>query len=318
MSDFASAAMLRVLQAGMRRLGLQSPAQQWLDQATVPLNAKQQLVMRVMNDRGIAALLQLGQGLHDLQHDSLMPMLIHKGQPLRVLQAWLRLERYMHSRHRIEQTILSDRKVQHRHFSVRAGTSPSAAEDLVVLGVLIALLQSAGCQQLDVKLPGGLKLWPWQDSPTQQSELRDVFAREKTHTWRITWDNVNVQPKPEIATATNIESYVALSYSERIVQLSSQTLGEALSVEQAAQKLGYSTRSLQRKLRIEGACYIDIMANRRAQRASQMLSSQESSLAEIGFACGYTDQAHFCRDFKRRVGMSPMIFRENSVFDVSK
>lgn len=309
MSDFASAAMLRVLQAGMRRLGLQSPAQQWLDQATVPLNAKQQLVMQVMNECGIAALLQVGQGLHDLQHDSLMPMLIHKGQPLRVLQAWLRLERYMHSRHRIEQSILSDRSVQHRHFSVRAGTSPSAAEDLVVLGVLIALLQRAGCQRVQASLRNTLQLWPWQDKPDQQAALQEAFAKAQTHEWCIAWEAVDGVAKVMPPSAM---SEACATLSEHIQNQARQTLGEAVSLGEAARQLGQSVRSLQRKLKDEGARYVDLIANVRAERASQMLSRQQPSLAEIGFACGYTDQAHFCRDFKRRVGMSPLRYREHA------
>jgi hypothetical protein len=148
MSDFASAAMLRVLHAGMGRLGLRSPVKQWLKQATVPLDAKLQLVATVLRERGTSSLLFLGQGIHDLKHDSLMPMLIHPGQPLRVLRAWLRLERYLHSKHRIAQTSINELVVEHKHFSIKDGSEPSPAEDLVVIGVFIALLQNAGCNEL--------------------------------------------------------------------------------------------------------------------------------------------------------------------------
>lgn len=312
MSDFASAAMLRVLHAGMRRIGLQSPAQQWLELATVPLDAKRQLVGQVLQERSMAALLQLGQGLHDIQHDSLMPLLIRPGQPLAALHAWLRLERYLHSKHRIEQTVLNKCAVAHRHVSIKAETAPSAAEDLVVLGVLLALLESAGCQQLEAKLANGLKLWPWQDSPAQQSALREAFAKSQTHAWSITWAAVNAQPAQDSA-----ELAVALSLSERITKLASQTSSEALPLTHVAKALGHSERSLQRKLKAEGVRYVDIIANTRAERASKMLARKQSSLAEIGFACGYTDQAHFCRDFKRRVGMSPLTFREHSTAKVS-
>lgn len=310
MSDFASAAMLRVLHAGMRRMGLQSPAQQWLEQATVPLDAKQQLVMQVLKERGISALLYLGQGLHDLQHDSLMPMLIHPGQPLRALQAWLRLERYLHSKHRIEQTILNEKTVQHRHFSIKAGTNPSAAEDLVVLGVLIALLQCTGCQNVQASLQGKLQLWPWQDAPAQKSALREAFAKGQTHEWRIEWAAVDGCAKVIDASAVDQAS---ATLSLRIQNLAAQTSGQALALEEAAQQLGLSTRSLQRKLKAEGTRYVDIVASARAQRASAMLSRHQPGLAEVGFACGYTDQAHFCRDFKRRVGMSPLRYREHAL-----
>ena len=313
MSDFASAAMLRVLHAGMRRMGLQSPAQQWLETATVPLDAKRQLVAHVLQERGIGALLQLGQGLHDVQHDSLMPLLIRPGQPLVALHAWLRLERYMHSKHRIEQTVLSQTAVAHRHISIKANSAPSPAEDWVVLGVLIALLQRAGCQHLEVTVANDLKIWPSNETPVSANDLQTVFTSAETHTWRITWKDVHASPALDTYQTVRSEPSGVLSMSERVALLAEQTLAEALSLEHAAQTLGHSKRSLQRKLNMEGTRYVDIIAHARAERASNMLSKREPSLAEIGFSCGYTDQAHFCRDFKRRVGMSPLKYREHSV-----
>jgi AraC-like DNA-binding protein len=312
MSDFASAAMLRVLHAGMRRMGLPSPAQQWLEQATVPLDAKRQLVGQVLQERGIAALLQLGQGLHDVQHDSLMPLLIHPGQPMRVLQAWLRLERYLHSKHRIAQTVLTQQAVQHRHFSVKTGSAPSAAEDLVVLGVLIALLQNTGCQDVEASLAHGLKLWPWQDYPAQKAALRDAFGKEQTHEWRISWTAVAAREIHSGSQDTHIEEKASTTISARVQLLALQSLSQALSLDDVARLLGHSTRSLQRKLKLEGTRYVDVIANARAERASRLLSLGQPGLAEVGFDCGYTDQAHFCRDFKRRVGISPLHYRESS------
>ena len=32
-------------------------------------------------------------------------------------------------------------------------------------------------------------------------------------------------------------------------------------------------------------------------------------LAEVGFLCGYADQAHFTREFRRRVGLPPERYR---------
>jgi AraC-like DNA-binding protein len=310
MNDFASAAMLRVLHAGMGKLGLRSPVKQWLRQATVPLDAKQQLVGKVLRARGISSLLFLGQGIHDMKHDSLMPMLIHPGQPLRILRAWLRLERYLHSKHRIAQTIVNDQMVQHQHFSIKAGSAPSPAEDLVVAGVLIALLQNAGCNGLEVHLMNGVKLWPWQDSPAQFAALKEAVENDQTHDWRIHWHSVEDVLSTD-QPSTEEKNLSSASLSIRIRDLALQSLGEPMSLASAAAQLMQSTRSLQRKLQLEGASYVDLIATARAERASHMLSiSSQPALAEIGFACGYTDQAHFCRDFKRRVGMSPARFRE--------
>jgi AraC-like DNA-binding protein len=310
-SDFASASMLRMLHAGMRRLGLQSPAQQWLAHATVPLDAKQQLVMQVMQHQGAAALLQLGQGVHEMQHDSLVPLLIHMGDPLRMLASWLRLERYLHSKHRIKQTVLHPCCVLHQHISIRAGTAPNAAEDLVVLGVLIALLQSTGCDDVDAALENGTQVWPIQHAPEAQIALQLAFENRHTHSWRISWRaNQTLPAAARTKATTNFAADTNLS--QRLQSLLSQTHDVPLSVADAAQRLGQSTRSLQRHLHLEGVRYVDMVATARAQCAAHLLAKPVPSLAEIGFSCGYTDQAHFCRDFKRRVGISPLRYRENS------
>ncbi|HBF30747.1 AraC family transcriptional regulator [Rhizobium sp.] len=46
----------------------------------------------------------------------------------------------------------------------------------------------------------------------------------------------------------------------------------------------------------------------RANRARRLITSGES-LADVAAACGYADQSHMTREFKRRYGMTPAAFR---------
>jgi AraC-like DNA-binding protein len=39
------------------------------------------------------------------------------------------------------------------------------------------------------------------------------------------------------------------------------------------------------------------------------LLHSEAPLAEVGFLCGFSDQAHFTRAFKRQVGLTPARYR---------
>jgi len=48
---------------------------------------------------------------------------------------------------------------------------------------------------------------------------------------------------------------------------------------------------------------------RRLQRATSMLSERSRSVAEIAADCGFFDQAHFCRIFKRCTGFTPSAYR---------
>jgi AraC-like DNA-binding protein len=36
-----------------------------------------------------------------------------------------------------------------------------------------------------------------------------------------------------------------------------------------------------------------------------------AAVSEIGFLCGYSDQAHFTREFKRATGITPSKYRES-------
>jgi AraC family transcriptional regulator len=56
----------------------------------------------------------------------------------------------------------------------------------------------------------------------------------------------------------------------------------------------------------------EYIRKRRIERASELLSSSELSLAEIASACGFSDQSHFCALFKKHSGMTPAKFRNLS------
>ena len=50
----------------------------------------------------------------------------------------------------------------------------------------------------------------------------------------------------------------------------------------------------------------------RVSRARTLLVASDLSLVEIADECGFADQAHFSREFKRRVGSTPLRFRRAS------
>jgi AraC-like DNA-binding protein len=44
-------------------------------------------------------------------------------------------------------------------------------------------------------------------------------------------------------------------------------------------------------------------------QACAMLAGSEDPLPAIGYACGFSDQAHFTRAFRQRVSMTPGAYR---------
>lgn len=306
MSDFASAAMVKVLQAGAKRLGMSLTLNESPSGATVPLASKREVIEQVVRQRGLGDLLRLGQGLLDVKQDPTLTLLLFTGQPLATMRAWLRLERFVHSRHRIVQTIHSEQKLEHRHVSLTSGAVPSPFEDLVVLGVLIALLQRCGVEGIEARSIDNAPLWPLpQDAHVS---IKQVVDRGVSAHWVLNWSSVH-GPK-----SVSIEPSILIVQSTRIdeacVSWLASRLSDDTSVDTLAQAMGISRRSLQRRLGEFGVKYVDLLGRARAQHAAQMLVSSKQALAHIGFACGYSDQAHFSRDFKRRLGLTPAQFRD--------
>jgi AraC family transcriptional regulator len=56
----------------------------------------------------------------------------------------------------------------------------------------------------------------------------------------------------------------------------------------------------------------EFVRKRRIDKASELLSQSDLSLAEIASACGFSDQSHFCALFKKHSGMTPAKFRNLS------
>lgn len=60
-----------------------------------------------------------------------------------------------------------------------------------------------------------------------------------------------------------------------------------------------------------GACPMTYVATRRVERAKLMMTSSRGRLSDIALACGFVDQPHLNRYFRRVVGMSPGLWRRN-------
>jgi AraC-like DNA-binding protein len=57
------------------------------------------------------------------------------------------------------------------------------------------------------------------------------------------------------------------------------------------------------------------VAVRRVERAKLMMASTEQRLADIALACGFADQSHLNRCFRRIVGVSPGLWRRVSQYE---
>ncbi|QIZ79808.1 helix-turn-helix transcriptional regulator [Thalassovita gelatinovora] len=97
--------------------------------------------------------------------------------------------------------------------------------------------------------------------------------------------------------------------NDRLTDLLASDIGRSWKLCDAARDLAFSERSLQRRLSGEGRSFSSILRRARMRAATDLLTRSSAPLAEIGYCCGYADQAHFQRDFLRVTNMTPRVFR---------
>lgn len=87
-------------------------------------------------------------------------------------------------------------------------------------------------------------------------------------------------------------------------------LGEKITSSEMARAAGTSVRGLERAFdRDYGLSPRQYLRRLRMQTACQLLVSTRSTLAQVADRCGFADQSHFNRDFKRMTGMTPRAYR---------
>jgi AraC-like DNA-binding protein len=115
-----------------------------------------------------------------------------------------------------------------------------------------------------------------------------------------------------------LESYLAQlsatlrsSFVEQVGTYVRGALGSSdCSVDDCAQTLGTSSRTLQKRLTRANAKFSDIVQDERTKLAKHALRWSDRTLDEIASQLGYAEQTSFGRAFKRYTGLTPQAFRQ--------
>jgi AraC-like DNA-binding protein len=101
------------------------------------------------------------------------------------------------------------------------------------------------------------------------------------------------------------------SLAARLYQLLLRSNEALPSLEQVAEQLEMSSRTLHRRLEAEGVRFRDMVNETRMHRAEKMLK-QGHSVTDIAHTLGYGDSANFTRAFRRRHGVPPSQYKPAS------
>lgn len=303
MGDFSSAAFVGLIMRQLAAAGIPPPAVVHPGgPPVVPLETKRHLLAHAWSHGGARFLLSIGQGIHHVSADPTLDVLRRASDPADLLQRWQRLEKYQHSRHRTRVIDSGPGRIRLHHASLTA-EPPTLVEDLAVLGLKIALLQSIGCRSLDVAIADADRAV----TVMRQDGFLEIPAGPlPAAEWIISWRQI-LRPVAPVPASDQRQNPVDQLYA----LLNDDSL-KTWSVAEAAGAIGYSPRNLQRVLREQGASFSGILRDARVKRAARALLNSDASLAEIGYASGFADQAHFTREFRRIIGATPAEWRRVS------
>lgn len=313
MENFASAAMLRLLLRGMAVQGLTTPMAE-PGSAHVPLPHKRQLVATIVEAGGWPLLLRLAQGVHHIQGEAIYQALVGARDVPDFLARWQRMERYLHSHHRVRVLAQSASGLCLVHTSRLADqAAPLPAESLAVLGVWIGALQAVGVAGLRVVL-GSVPVHPDLD----ETGLQQLVAAGPLPTWQLHWSPGLAWQPPGNAHGDRLGAPAPglgapLPWGEPANALAlwlARNSSQPPRLASAAAALGLSPRSLQRQLQPCGISFSALVAQVRVRLAAAWLTQTRHGLAEIGYRCGYADQPHFTREFSRLTGLAPQRYRQ--------
>lgn len=80
-------------------------------------------------------------------------------------------------------------------------------------------------------------------------------------------------------------------------------------VGELAREAGLSTRSLQRRLGHADLSFSGLVRLVRIHEACRLLADGAAPITAIALCAGFSDSAHFSRDFRASMGMTPSDYR---------
>jgi AraC-like DNA-binding protein len=139
---------------------------------------------------------------------------------------------------------------------------------------------------------------------------RIIFSKEDAEEPFITYDENMWQIHEKALLAMLDKKNKINSYSMKVQSALHQLLPTGnYSIEDIAEKLNVSKRTLQRKLTAENTNYSKQLNSIREQRAKYFLKKTDKTNAEISFLLGYDHPKSFSRAFVKWTGLNPESFR---------
>lgn len=254
------------------------------------IEIKRALLEHAHRRAGPGPLLRVGRALSAMRDHPTVAVLTSTPDTDVLADKWRRLERYHHSAHRTTIDTGVPGRWTCTHVS-RTGSAPLASEHALLCGLLLGLLSLVGAR----------------DARRVTDDDGDRVADGPRQRFTLGWD-AHSAPAPGRAPGPSDGADPVAC----VVALIDADIGRHWRLDALGRRLGASPRSVQRSLAAAGTSFSALVHERRVRAASRLLRDTDRALADIGFECGFADQAHFQRTFSRFVNVTPRTYRQLS------
>ncbi|VAV95081.1 hypothetical protein MNBD_ALPHA08-2051 [hydrothermal vent metagenome] len=319
MQNFAKASLFDLIMLYLRQhnqalIPPEAGAIDPLRNAHVPVPVKQDLLKAIWRDGGAGPLLAIGQGIGDIAYDPVWRAALASATPAVLFDKWRRFEVFAHSQNRVAIRHVSKDHAVFQRYTVK-GNAPGDPENLLICGLIIGLLETIGCRDLccEMALESG-KVLKVRDAGVF-CEIKETDALVTTG-WEIRWQG-QAQSEHLSATSENpgqidlpsIDDAKLRVLANEITNLLMKDVARQWTLAEVAYQTGYSKRTLQRKLQAANLSFSHLIRLVRIHEACHLIQTSDTPMTVIGFCAGFSDSAHFARDFRASMGLSPSDYR---------
>lgn len=248
--------------------------------AHIPATALRALLQEAETTLGMAGVERLGREVADVRGHPVATALRMCRDPRTFFRLWERVETFTHATHRVRTLTVNETGASlERHTT--SGGLPLLVEDRFVMGILVGFLEALGAR--DVRMVGG----------RETAEARQ---------WELRWASLGRPAPARAGRAWGAPGAFAGSVLVALME------GVPATLRSVAGHLGVSARSLQRRLGDAGTSFSELVALHRMAVVDASLGPR-SNLTRVAQDAGFSDGAHFSREFRRLVGVSPSRWR---------
>ena len=141
-----------------------------------------------------------------------------------------------------------------------------------------------------------------------ERHMGKAWAMKSLHIMLIDEVRRGEHPQPQPVIFDRVEDRLV----RRAIDIISQHLGEAISIEELAKRIGTSRRNIERKFQDElGVGPQRFSRNLRLRYGMWLLHYTDRSITAISERCGFADSAHFSRHFRDTFGYAPSSVRKS-------